>query len=325
MLVSIFVIYVSSSQIGSPDRMYELLREAAQLHPVAGNAEGSYLTMKSPDGAYIGLIFIGAGFASAVDSQLFQKAIAADPASTFLGYMVGGLCWFTIPFVLATTYGLTAAAVEHLPSFPTYPHRMSQSEVTSGMAMPYAAVAVMGKSGAGAIILMMFMAVTSAMSSETIATSTLITYDAYKAYFAPQATSAMLVRVSRIAVISFGIIVAAVAVAFNHAGFSVNYLINAIGIFVDSAIVPMAGTILWKKQSGRRYRVSTVLFLCSHCCLAAHGLFACGRTEYRQYESASPAGSGEYDVALWTARGHAGVYISETSEFRLGCSEGHPA
>lgn len=163
------------------------------------------------------------------------------------------------------------------------------------------------------------------MSSETIATSTLITYDAYKAYFAPQATSAMLVRVSRIAVISFGIIVAAVAVAFNHAGFSVNYLINAIGIFVDSAIVPMAGTILWKKQSGRRYRVSTVLFLCSHCCLAAHGLFACGRTEYRQYESASPAGSGEYDVALWTARGHAGVYISETSEFRLGCSEGHPA
>lgn len=77
--------------------------------------------------------------------------------------MVGGLCWFTIPFVLATTYGLTAAAVEHLPSFPTYPHRMSQSEVTSGMAMPYAAVAVMGKSGAGAIILMMFMAVTSAV------------------------------------------------------------------------------------------------------------------------------------------------------------------
>lgn len=71
MLVSIFIIYVSSSQIGSPDRMYELLREAAQLHPVAGNAEGSYLTMKSPDGAYIGLIFIGAGFASAVDSQLF--------------------------------------------------------------------------------------------------------------------------------------------------------------------------------------------------------------------------------------------------------------
>lgn len=101
------------------------------------------------------------------------------------------------------------------------------------------------------------------MSSETIATSTLITYDAYKAYFAPQATSAMLVRVSQIAVISFGIIVAAVAVAFNHAGFSVNYLINAIGIFVDSAIVPMAGTILWKKQSLAAVIVSPLSCSCA--------------------------------------------------------------
>ena len=33
--------------IGSTDRMWELLREAAALHPVDGNAEGSYLTMKS--------------------------------------------------------------------------------------------------------------------------------------------------------------------------------------------------------------------------------------------------------------------------------------
>lgn len=31
--------------------------------------------------------------------------------------------------------------------------------------------------------------------------------------------------------------------------FSVNYLITSIGIFVDSAIVPMACTIMWRKQS----------------------------------------------------------------------------
>lgn len=41
---------------------------------------------------------------------------------------------FTVPFVLASTFGLTAAATEHLPSFPTYPNRMSAAEVASGMA-----------------------------------------------------------------------------------------------------------------------------------------------------------------------------------------------
>ncbi|GME28552.1 putative urea active transporter protein [Neofusicoccum parvum] len=249
MLTTLFMVYTTSSAIGSPDRMWELLAEAAALHPVEGNKDGSYVTMKSPGGGYIGLIFMGASFASCVDSQLFQKAIAADPSATYPGYMLGGLCWFTIPFVLASTFGLAAAATEHLPLFPTYPNRMTTEEVSAGMAMPYAAYAVMGKGGVIAVLLMGFMAVTSAMSSETVATAALGTYDIYKAYINPTANSAQLVRVSHIIVIVFGVVVAAISVAFNHAGFSVNYLITSIGIFVDSAIVPMACTIMWRKQS----------------------------------------------------------------------------
>jgi Na+/proline symporter len=112
--------------------MWYLLKQAAQLHPVEGNANGEYLTMNSKSGGYIGLIFIGSGFSAAIDSQLSQKAIAADPGSTLAGYLLGGSCWFTIPFVLATTFGLTAAATEHLPSFPTYPNRMTSYEVSTG-------------------------------------------------------------------------------------------------------------------------------------------------------------------------------------------------
>lgn len=150
--MSAFVVYSTSSVIGSSDKMWELLTTASELHPVEGNAEGSYLTMRSVEGGYIGLVFVGAGFAAAVDSQLFQKAIASDPAGTLGGYLLGGTSWFTIPFVLATTFGLTAAATEHLPSFPTYPNRMSSYEVASGLAMPYGALSVMGKGGAFAIL-----------------------------------------------------------------------------------------------------------------------------------------------------------------------------
>ena len=140
-----------------------------------------------------------------------------------------------------------------------------------GMAMPYAALTFWGKHGGIAILLMVFMAVTSAMSSETMATSALITHDVYRAYIKPGATGSELVRCSRITVLAFGILVASVAVGLNHAGFSVcslppfhpslgrkvantyvhqvNYIVTAIGVVVDSAIVPMACTVMWKKQS----------------------------------------------------------------------------
>ncbi|RDW60681.1 sodium symporter [Coleophoma cylindrospora] len=249
MCMSAFVVYTTSSVIGSSDKMWELLTDASALHPIQGNAEGSYLTMRSVEGGYVGLVFVGAGFAAAVDSQLFQKAIAADPAGTLGGYLLGGTSWFTIPFVLATTFGLTAAATEHLSVFPTYPNRMNAYEVSSGLALPYGALAVMGKGGAAAILLMVFMAVTSAMSSETVATTALLTYNLYQSYINPKATGKQLLRFSNFIVPSFAIVAASIAVGMNHAGFSVSFLITISGILVDSAIVPMACTIMWSKQS----------------------------------------------------------------------------
>lgn len=71
MLATVFVVYATSTIVGSPAKMYDLLVEAANISPVVGNAEGSYLTMRSEGGGYIGLIFIGAGFAAAVNSQLY--------------------------------------------------------------------------------------------------------------------------------------------------------------------------------------------------------------------------------------------------------------
>jgi SSS family transporter len=249
MIASIFIVYTTSNEIGSIDKMWELLNQAAERHPVEGNAEGSYLTMNSVLGGYTGLVFIGSGFSAAVDSQLSQKAIAADPAGTLLGYLLGGSCWFTIPFVLASTYGLAAVATEALPSFPTYPNRMNSFEVSSGMAMPYAALAVWGKGGALAVLLMIFMAVTSAFSSETMACTAWVTHDIYQAYINKKASGKQLLVVSKIAIIVFALLVAVVAVGFNHAGFNVNFLVTCLGIFVDSAIIPMACTVMWKKQS----------------------------------------------------------------------------
>lgn len=46
-----------------------------------------------------------------------QGAIAAKPSSSYRGYILGGLLWFTIPFALATSLGLGSRALD-LPVTP---------------------------------------------------------------------------------------------------------------------------------------------------------------------------------------------------------------
>ena len=65
-LVIIFVFafsaYATNNVLGSPGKVYDLLVEAAKRHPVEGNAEGSYLTMRSKEGAIFFVINIVGNF-----------------------------------------------------------------------------------------------------------------------------------------------------------------------------------------------------------------------------------------------------------------------
>lgn len=56
---------------------------------------------------------------------------------------------------------------------------MTEADVSAGLVLPYAAVALLGKGGAVATLLIVFMAVTSATSSELIAVSSIFTYDLF--------------------------------------------------------------------------------------------------------------------------------------------------
>jgi Na+/proline symporter len=55
-LTFVFSVYATSDKIGSVVRMHELLDQATKENPVAGNASGSYLTMRSKSGLIFGVI-----------------------------------------------------------------------------------------------------------------------------------------------------------------------------------------------------------------------------------------------------------------------------
>jgi urea-proton symporter len=214
-----FSAYATNENLGSPGKVWELLTQAGKDHPVDGNRDGSYLTMQSREGAIFFVINIVGNFGTVfLDNGYYNKAIAASPVDALPGYIMGGLSWFAIPWLCATTMGMAALSLENNPVFPTYPSRIPDLEVTAGLVLPHAAVALLGKGGAAATVLLIFMAVTSASSAELIAVSSIFTYDVYKNYINPQATGRFLIRMSHVACIVYAVCMAAFATGLYYAG-----------------------------------------------------------------------------------------------------------
>ncbi|THX18516.1 Na+/solute symporter [Aureobasidium pullulans] len=261
-LTGLFLAYTTSDLIGSPDTMWELLKEAAVRSPNATNPGGEYLTLRNQDALMYGAVIFCGSFAAMVDVQLFQKAIAARPESTFNGYLIGSMSWFAIPFCLATTFGLVARALENNPVFPTYPNPMTAAEVGAGLVLPYAAYALFGSGGAVAVLLMTFMAATSAFSSDLVCFSSVFTFDIYRTYINPKATGHALIKVGHFAVVSFALLCSLIATGLTFTTVGVNFLVTFIGLVVNPATVPLAMTILWKQQNVYAVAGAPILSMC---------------------------------------------------------------
>ncbi|KAI5456000.1 Sodium:solute symporter family-domain-containing protein [Mariannaea sp. PMI_226] len=254
--------YATSDTLGSPSAVYDALAAAASRHPVDGNAHGSYLTMRSRDGAIFFVINIVGNFGTVfLDNGYYNKAIAASPVHALPGYLIGGLSWFAIPWLTATTMGLAALSLENNPLFPTYPDRMSDAAVSEGLVLPYAAVALLGKGGAVATLLIIFMAVTSATSAELIAVSSIFTYDFYRTYIKPDASGKRLIYISHCIVVAYAIFISCFSVGLWYAGISMGYLYLMMGCIISSAVLPATLTLVWNKQNKYAAALSPVLGL----------------------------------------------------------------
>lgn len=240
-LTFVATVYFISPVTGGIEGMFDKLTEAAAINPVEGNAAGAYLTMASLGGLIFGIINIVGNFGTVfVDQAYWQRAIAAQPQSTVKGFLLGGACWFAIPFTLATTMGLTAVALDV---------DLTPEQVQLGLTVPAAASVLMGEVGAVLVLTMLFMAVTSAGSAELIAVSSLITYDVYRTYKNPNATGKQLLKVSRYTIVGFGIGMGGLAVILLSMGLSLGFVYLAMGVLIGSAVIPIALTITWKRTN----------------------------------------------------------------------------
>lgn len=115
-----------------------------------------------------------------LDQSYWQRAIASETKGTTKAYILGGLSWVSVPFAFGTVMGLSARALQTNPAFPTYPEPLSLAQQGAGLVAPAAAVTLLGRSGAIAMLIITYMAVTSACSAQLISVSSIFTYDVYR-------------------------------------------------------------------------------------------------------------------------------------------------
>lgn len=135
------------------------------------------------------------------------------------------------------------------PRFPTYPNVPTSSDISAGLAAAYSAQALLGKGGAVALLIVLFMAVTSCASAELIAVSSLLTFDVYQRYIRPTASPSSLIFVSHIMICVFGLTMAVFACIWNAAGVDLGWLFLVMGLLIGGAVFPAAFAITWRGQT----------------------------------------------------------------------------
>lgn len=255
-----FQTYSLNPHIGSPSVLWDLLKAKESTSP-ADSYNGSYLTVDSNDGLVTtATIFLGGFSAVWTDQAYWQRAMASQPGTAVKGYILGSFAWYAIPFAMSTTLGLAAAA---LTGTTVLPIKLTAEQVSAGLVGPAAATALMGKVGAGLMVVLLFMATTSSTSAESIAASSLITFDIYKAYINPKASTRSLFWVSVSGLVVYGALLAAISCIFHSVGISLNWLIKILGCLLGGGTVPMACVLLWDRTSTFAVIVSPVIGLVS--------------------------------------------------------------
>ena len=241
---------LSSEQIGGLNGLYNKLLEASKYRYIEGNYEGSVLTGKSQGAVIFGLILTCGNFGLTVmDSSFWQKTFSASPRATVPAYLLTAVFIVSNVFPIGAICGGALIFLESDPSFPTYPRKMTAFEVGSGFVIPYVLKATLGNGAVGAILLVIYLAVTSTLSAQMVSVSSIVSFDIYKRYINPQARNKSMITVSHIACVVFGFGIAGFSVMLHYVNVNMTLYGYAGPIFITPGVIPLLFTITWSRQT----------------------------------------------------------------------------
>lgn len=251
---------ISSDKIGGISGLYDKVIQHEGDRYIEGNYQGSFLTGKSQGAIFFGIIHCVGDFGLTVmDSSFWQKAFSANVKASVPGYLIAAALIPAIVWPLGTIIGLSNIVLEGESFFPTYPRAMTSYEINNGFGLPYTLMAVLGKSSLGGLLLAIYLAVTSTVSAQMIAVSSIISFDIYRNYFKPNANNSQLITVSHIGVIFFGLFAAGFTVMLHYVGVDMTWMGYFYSMIICPGVIPLVLTILWDRQTPLAAIISPVI------------------------------------------------------------------
>jgi len=100
-----------------------------------------------------------------MDTAFWQKSFASEVRSTVPAYDLVSIVILAIPWCTGTIIGLSARAIEKTPIWFDYPNTLTDIQVNSGLVMPYVLRSLLGRGATAGLLVLIFMAITSTVSS----------------------------------------------------------------------------------------------------------------------------------------------------------------
>jgi Na+/proline symporter len=146
---------------------------------------------------------------------------------------------------MATSMGLAGRAlVNQNPAMQV----LTPEQVSAGLPLAAAAVAILGKAGGAAILVMLYLAVTSAVSAQLIAVSSVITFDVLP-YVQSSPSKRTVSVVSHATIVLWAIFLGAISSGFNYAGVGMGSIYLWVGLLVAPAVGFVYACLVWKRAN----------------------------------------------------------------------------
>jgi hypothetical protein len=129
--------------------------------------------------------------------------------------------------------------------------------------MPYVLRSLLGQGATTGLLVLVFMAITSTVSSSMIAVSSIISLDGYRTYINPRASDKKTLQVSHWGVVFHGCFMAGFAIMLEYAGATNNWSTYFRPIIACPGILPLILTLLWSRQTKQAAILAPVLGLIS--------------------------------------------------------------
>lgn len=198
-----------------------------------------------------------------MDTGFWQKSFASEVRSTVPAYGLVSVVILAIPWCTGTIIGLSARAIEKTPLWVDYPNILTLKQVNSGLVMPYVLRSLLGEGATTGLLVLIFMAITSTVSSSMIAVSSIISLDGYRTYINPRASDRKTLQVSHWGVVFHGCFMAAFAIMLEYAGATNNWSTYFRPIIACPGILPLVLTLLWSRQTKAAAILAPILGLMS--------------------------------------------------------------